>query len=298
MTPSSVSVIVVSYNTREKLRKCLAAIEPEYELIVVDNASSDGSAEMILEAFPRTILIRNEENRGFGAANNQGEGRATAPLILYLNSDAYAKPGAISRLATVFQDETVIAAGGRLLNPDGSRQNSSANPLTLWSVLCEQLYLEKFFPRSSLFSPYWNTRKLVELPCPAKTAQVMGACLMTRSGLESFDERFFLYCEDTDLCLRLSHHGRIVYVKDASFEHDLGSSSGGDPVRGVILYNRGKELYFRIHRGAAASVFCFLLDRKGAFLRFCFWGAASMVRPSARARARGFWKAFTAPIRS
>jgi N-acetylglucosaminyl-diphospho-decaprenol L-rhamnosyltransferase len=296
MSLVQVSVVVVSYNTRDKLCKCLGAVEAEHELIVVDNASTDGSADMVEAQFPHAVLIRNTENRGFGAANNQGAVAAARPLVLYLNSDAYPKPGAISRLAEVFEDEGIIAAGGRLLNPDGSLQNSSANQLTLWAVFCEQLYLEKLFPKSQLLAPYWNTRRLVEQPCPVETPQVMGACLMARQSLEAFDERFFLYCEDTDLCLRLSRHGKIVYVKDSSFEHDLGSSSESDPVRGVIRYNRGKELYFRIHRGSAASLICLLLDRKGAFLRFLFWSLQALARPTARERARGFWKAFTAPI--
>src|SRR5687767_9484401 len=104
-----VSVVVVSYNTRDKLRRCLECIEREHEVIVVDNASADRSAEMVEADFPHVCLIRNEENRGFGAANNQGIAIAKGALVLLLNSDAYAEPGAISQLATVFSDERVVA---------------------------------------------------------------------------------------------------------------------------------------------------------------------------------------------
>src|SRR5579871_2262954 len=93
-----VTVIVVSYNTQAQLRKCLQAIEEEHEVVVIDNASTDGSADMVATEFPRVHLIRNEENVGFGAANNQGLDVAETELVLFLNSDAYAEPGAISRL--------------------------------------------------------------------------------------------------------------------------------------------------------------------------------------------------------
>lgn len=292
MPSPTVSVVVVSYNTRDKLRRCLTAIGTRHEVVVVDNASADGSADMVRSEFPNAILLVNEENRGFGVANNQGTRASSGALVLYLNSDAYAEEGAIDRLATVFDDESIVGAGGRLLNPDGSLQVSSANRLTLWAVFCEQFYLEKAFPRSRLLSPYWNTRSLIRLPCPAESPQVMGACLMVRGGLEEFDERFFLYCEDTDLCLRLRSHGRIVYVKNASFVHDLGSSSEGDPVRGVVNYNRSKELYFSIHHGAAAAFLCRLMDKAGALLRWGYWSARALAGGGSRAKAiaGGFWR--------
>ncbi|HWD40020.1 MAG TPA: glycosyltransferase family 2 protein [Fimbriimonas sp.] len=296
MVQSSVSVIVVSYNTKEKLRKCLEAIEPEHEVIVVDNASHDGSPQMVAEEFPWVRLIVNPGNPGLGTANNQGAAVAGRPLLLYLNSDAYAEAGAIDRLAGVFEDPSIAAAGGRLLNPDLTLQLSSANRLTLWAVFCEQFYLEKLGMVFPILNPYWNTPKLIEQPVPAETWQVMGAALMVRAGLESFDERYFLYCEDTDLCHRLHLHGRIVFVKNASFVHDLGSSSSGNAVKGVPLYNRGKELYFAIHRGQAASNVCLILDRCGAFLRWTYWSLRSLSGSKrARELSNGFWGVLTGP---
>ena len=125
-----VSVVVVSYNTREKLRCCLQCLESRHEVIVVDNASKDGSPEMAAADFPAVKLIANKENRGFGAANNQGTDVASGELVLYLNSDAYADPGAVDELARVFDDPGVVAAGGRLLNPDRTLQQSIENELT------------------------------------------------------------------------------------------------------------------------------------------------------------------------
>jgi GT2 family glycosyltransferase len=266
-----VSTIVVSFNTREKTRACLAALGTESEIILVDNASADGSPEMVAQEFPHVKLIRNSENRGFGPANNQGIDAASRELLLFLNSDAYAHPGALRTLASAFADSSVVAAGGRLLNPDGSLQQSTAGRLTLWAVFCEQTLLEKAFPGSPLASPYWNTSRLMQEGGEPETEQVMGAALMCRAGLERFDERFFLYCEDTDLCLRLRRHGRIVYVPDAAFTHDLGSSSSANRWKAIARYNRGKELYFQIHGGIPAMAICWLFDRLGALLRLAAW---------------------------
>lgn len=281
--PSPVTVVVVSFNTKEKLRKCLAALGSTHEIIVVDNASLDGSAEMVQAEFPEATLVRNESNRGFGAANNQGAALATRPYTLFLNSDAYAEPGAIERLGLEMEKEGVVAAGGRLLNPDGSLQNSSANSLTLWAVFCEQLYLEKLFPRSSLLSPYWNSWRFEK---SADVEQVMGACLIVRSHEAAFDERFFLYVEDTDLCFRLRKLGRIRYVPEARFTHDLGSSSASR-WEAIARYNRGKELFFELHRGRGAAMACFVLNRIGAMLRLVLWGLVTVFTLGFLKNARG-----------
>jgi len=302
------SIIIVSWNTRELLRGCLDSIRQAAapcveEVIVVDNDSTDGSAEMVRDGFPHAKLIANQFNAGFGAANNQGCEIATGDLWLFLNSDAYAEPGAIDLVAEVFENPSVVGAGGRLLNPDGSLQQSTANNLTLWTVFCEQTLLEKALPRSPLFSPYWTTFRHQDQTAPWETPQIMGACLMVRASAgEKFDPRYFLYCEDTDLCRRLQRHGKIVHVPTARFTHDLGSSSSKDPTMGIIRYNRGKELYFRIHHGAAAEFVCLLLDRLGALLRLSGWlvlAGLALGRSSRRnAQVRCFWRVLTAPRRS
>jgi N-acetylglucosaminyl-diphospho-decaprenol L-rhamnosyltransferase len=297
MGQPNVSVVIVSYNTREQLRRCLQAVGDGDEAVVVDNASEDGSPEMVREEFPLVRLIENDSNVGFGAANNQGMDLAQGELVLLLNSDAYAAPGAIARLAEEFRNPDVIAAGGRLLNPDGSLQESCANQLTLWAVFCEQTFLERLFPASRLLSPYWTSRRL-DVTSPVE--QVMGACLMLRP-VERFDERFFLYCEDTELCRRLRRHGKILYVPEAEFTHELGASGSDGRWRSVAFYNRGKELYFAINHGRGAALACWLLNRLGALLRFGFWGIASLLTlflfTPARRRAELFLRVLAAPLR-
>jgi N-acetylglucosaminyl-diphospho-decaprenol L-rhamnosyltransferase len=268
-----VSVIIVSYNTRELLRECIESILCEQgdglgvEVIVVDNASADGSAAMVAERFPQVRLIANPDNRGFGAACNQGLEVARGRYALILNADIRAQPGALQRLVG-FMDAHPDAAicGGQLRYPDGHIQPSCARDLTLWWVFCEQSMLAKLFPRTRLFGGYWRTHW--DFSATIETEQVMGACMMLRRPLPRFDEDYFLYCEDTDLCYRVRQAGgRIYYVHDAVFVHHLGAS--GEPQRAqmVIYYNCGKERYFRKFHSAWQARVCRWLNRGGALLR-------------------------------
>ena len=300
-------MIVVSYNTREKLRRCLSCIEPEHEIVVVDNGSADGSAAMVRAEFPAVMLIEAGENLGFGRANNRGAAVASRELLLFLNSDCYAEPGAILVLAGSFRFAEVSGAGGRLLNLDGSLQDSTANRMTLRAVLWEQTFLEKMVPI------YWTTRKLDGSPEQLQyedflhqavheededalaeaqsyatilpTHQVMGACLMCRrADFPGFDERFFLYMEDTMLCDALNRIGLVVWNYAATFTHELGASSSSEWWRGVARYNAGKELYFRITQDERSARICRALNKLGALLRV-------VVKPR---RAAGFWRVFRA----
>lgn len=291
-----VTVIIVSYNTVDLLRVALHDLQDPrqevHEVIVVDNASSDGSAEMVAKEYPKVNLVRNTVNRGFGAANNQGLDMMTGDLALLLNSDAEPQQGSIPKLAAVFADPEVVAAGGKLLFPDGRLQQSACNPLTLWAVWCEQSLAEKLLPNSPLFSPYWMSSRLLKTGNgPFPVAQVMGACLMMRPA-ERFDERFFLYCEDTELCKRLCPHGKILYVPGSEYIHHLGASSAQTRWESVARYNRGKELYFKIHHGPIQSFFCWWMNRCGAFLRLFVWWIMAVIHLGQGRYTGQFWLFF------
>lgn len=296
MSAPKVSVIIVSYNTREKLRRCLLAVEHHHEVIVVDNNSKDGSPEMVETDFAHVHLIRSPLNLGFGKANNVGMEHAKGKLVLFLNSDCYPDPGSIDQVARAFDDKAVIAAGGRLLNPDGSLQESVAGRLTLWAVFTEQFYIDSLLRVVAPNLAYWRTNQAYDRANPyTDVDQVMGACLMVRP-VERFNERFFLYCEDTELCYRLRRSGRIVYVPRAVFVHELGSSSVGvERWRSVARYNRGKELFFEIHDGTFAALICRMLNRCGAFLRLIAWSLAWPFLPRYRQLPKLFWRVLTCP---
>lgn len=319
------SIIIVTYNSAEVIERCLqsmlasASCPPltpsEVEIIVVDNASEDATKEIIQANFPEVRLIANHQNVGFGRANNQGLATSRGEYALILNPDIWAEKDALGRLVSFMDNQQeALACGGRLLFPNGKLQNSSANELTLWAVFCEQTLLEKIVPNSRLFSPYWvshrHLRKYPQNPPPVKTFQVMGACLMLRrhrGEFPKFDERFFLYCEDTELCKRLnkqvhpnSPHSGIFYVPSAIFYHSLGHSSEKERARSISLYNRGKELYFQIHHGPPSMVACFLMNRMGAFLRLLAWSMLCLFSiflvPSWRSKVLLFFKVLAAPI--
>lgn len=297
------SVIVVSYNTRELLRRCLGSLGEADEIIVVDNASTDDSPDMVESEFPNVVLIRNETNRGFGAANNQGLDVVRGDAALLLNSDAYAEAGALSALASALGDPGVVAAGGLLFDPHTQKvQPSCCSGLTLWAVFCEQSGLDQLFSSSRLLSPYWETDRILAKHQQGQShpvEQVMGACLLMRP-VERFDERYFLYCEDTELCIRLRRHGEIVYVPDARFGHELGASSKETRWESVARYNAGKELTFRIHHGPVQAFTCLLLNRLGALLRLAAYVAAVLLTLGTIGRFRRgaglFWRVLSAPV--
>jgi len=289
------SAVIVSYNTRDLLQRCLASLDEADEVIVVDNASGDASAEMVEAEFPTVKLIRNPENRGFGRANNQGLLAASHEAVLLLNSDAFATPGAVATLKATLDETGVIACGGLLFTPpdEAEIQPSACSALTLWAVFCEQSGLEKAFPGSPWLSPYWQSRRLLAQGSgPFEVEQVMGACLAFRP-VERFDERFFLYCEDTDLCRRLRRHGKVLYVPRAKFGHELGASSSADRWRSVARYNRGKELYFLIHSGPGSQGACLVLNRGGALLRLLAHSAMAVI---GRGKPGLWWQVLTAPL--
>lgn len=303
MPPSTpdLSVIIVSYNTRDLLRECLQSLRSSggsvsWEVIVVDNASSDGSAEMVRAEFPEVCLIANSDNRGFGAGCNQGLVRATGRYALLLNADIRATEGAIERLVAFMDTHPeFVACGGQLRYPDGRLQPSCASELTLWAVFCEQTMLEKLFPRTRLFGGYWRT--WWDFSRTIETEQVMGACMMLRRQPDGtfplFDEDYFLYCEDTDLCFRLRQAGgKIAYVHDAVFVHALGASGAPRRAEMVLYYNRGKERFFRKFYGVGHARLCYGLNQMGALLRMLMGLGLTLLTVGRVPRFRTYFKTF------
>ncbi|MCS7308636.1 MAG: glycosyltransferase family 2 protein [Armatimonadetes bacterium] len=303
----TLSIIIVNWNTREHLRACLRSLfaypphEP-FEVWVVDNASSDGSVAMVQTEFPRVRLIVNETNLGYGRANNQALRRASGEFALILNSDIEATPNALQALIDFMrQHPEAQAAGGQLILPNGKIQPSCSERLTLWAVFCEQSLLAKAFPRSRLFGGYtltwWSYDSVREVE------QVVGACLLFRrqpdGSFPLFDERYFMYAEDTELCHRIRRAGgRIYYVPHARFKHHLGASSEQENVRTEMVkaYNRSRLLFFREVYGAWSVPVYRLLIGMGALLRLTLWLGAWLVGKPSRGRAARhvamFWEVF------
>ncbi len=231
----TVSVVVVSYNTVDWLARCLASISAasarhEVEVVVVDNASADGSADMVARDFPAARLVRSDRNLGFGRAVNLAAADATGDYLLLLNPDGYLEPGALDNLVDFAEaNPQHVICGGRTVTPGGDLDPRScwAAP-SLWSLLCSALMLSTARPRSPLFDPeamgdYARNE--------VRTVDIVTGCLLLVAmadfrKLGGFDERYFLYGEDADLCLRAAETGRTCAVTpDAVMVHAGGVSS-------------------------------------------------------------------------
>jgi len=228
------SVIVVSWNVRELLDACLRSLYEQmllpsqaWELFVVDNASSDGSAAMVQERFPGAMLIANHENHGFGKANNRAYRLCRGRYVLLLNPDTLILDHAVDKMIELLDDEPRVAAlGCRLVNADGSLQRwTGGHPPDLWNVICHFLMLYRLLPASILPAPLYLERDQKE---DSEVGWVSGACMLLRTeavGDTIFDERYFLYGEDLDLCDRLSRGGwKILYSSSAQIVHYDGRS--------------------------------------------------------------------------
>src|ERR671923_112826 len=250
-----VSVVVVSYNARDQLERCLTAVAGgAAEVIVVDNASTDGSAELVRKRFPAVRLIELPENRGFGAGNNEGMRAASGRYFLLLNSDAWPVGDAVERLVA-FADEhpDVAVVGPRLLNPDGSLQRSVRGFPTPWRLATEYFFLRKLAPRTQAFNALYGGG--FDHRSARDADWLYGACLLVRreaaGSVGLFDEDFFLFSEETDWCYRFRAAGwRVVFEPAAEFAHVGGASHGG---RMYVENLRGQLRFLAKHRGPEAA---------------------------------------------
>ncbi len=258
---------------------------------VVDNNSKDGSAEAVRASYPQTHVIENNKNAGFGAANNLAMREATGKYYLLINSDAFPKPGAIPTLIEVAKSQPKAAiVGPRLLNEDGSLQISCykfPSPSRAW---LENLWLSTVFHSHPRLGDYrrWNHDSAMAVD------SVIGACmLIRREAFEEtggFDERYFMYQEETDWQKTLREHGWIVYFTPASVVTHLGGASGKEEsVKVSEHFFESLDLYERKHHGFVGFVSVRAAMVFGCFTRACIWGALTLSpgkRKSAGAKAR------------
>jgi len=275
---SDISIVIVNYNTINLLRDCLVSLMQiegrSCETIVVDNASVDGSAEMVEKEFPSVVLLRNQQNSGFSKANNQGMRRAKGKCILLLNSDTVVRPGAIAAMAEfLISHATVGAVTCRLLNADGTIQASISNrpgPVLLFfrllgvSRLISGDRARRWLSRTAGFflgktirsylAPY-STRN-----SPVEVENISGACLMLRreavEQIGFLDEGFFMYFEDMDYCLRLQNAGwKMYYLPQGEIIHLVGRSSGSRMRNYSVHSYRALFYFYKKHFSYATVVF-------------------------------------------
>ena len=262
-----VSVIIVSWNARDYLRQCLASLSSEacrypMEIIVVDNASSDGSVECVKKQYPHVHLIQNMANLGFARANNFGVSASTGRYLCFVNSDVKVGKDCISRLVDYCEGHHEVGmAGPRVIGGDGKLQRSCRGFPGLWNMFCRALALDTLFPQNKMFTGY----SLSHWPHDAlRPVDVLTGCFwlvrreaLARVGL--LDESFFMYGEDLDWCKRFWSNGwKVMYVPSAEAIHYGCASSSNAPLRFFIERQRADLQYWRKHHSRPA-VACFFL---------------------------------------
>jgi hypothetical protein len=280
VTPGSTSVVVVAHDSGEWLRRCAESVLAQsaaVELIVVDNASRDGSLER-LPRDPRLQLLRNPDNRGFGTACNQGAAMAHGDALLFLNPDCVLPREAVAQLrARLAADAALAILGAQLINPDGTPQAAARRRTPT--------------PARALRRMLGGWRDAVELPRAAAAGAggveyveaISGALmLLPRARFEAlggFDEGYVLHCEDLDLCRRaLLAGGRIGVAHEVEVLHHKGTSSRARPVWVEWQKHRGMLRYYRRFDAAAAPAWLRAAVPLGVWLRFPFAALRALWR--------------------
>lgn len=296
-----VSVVVVSFNTVELLRECLATLGDECadlhcEVIVVDNASRDGSADMVAQEFPQAILIRSAHNLGFGAANNRGFAVATGRYVVLLNSDAFLKPGALELSVQKMDASPEVGLSGALLIGRNDAWQPSARMFpSLVNEFLTLTGLSARFPGSRLCGRF--DRTWADPREPAEVDWVPGAySIIRRDVLEDvgyFDERFFLYYAEVDLCRKIKAAGHAVwYWPDVVVLHLGGESSKtvthlnmpSTAAQLTLWRMRSAMLYYRMHHGALGVWLATSLEKY--WHRFNAWNHQRSPVPERQAKAK------------
>lgn len=281
------SIVIVNWNTGELLSQCLDSIYMDpaqmetFEVWVVDNASTDGSAQAAVGKYPETKLIQNRLNPGFAAANNQAIRQAQGEYLLLLNPDTILYPGAVRIMLDFLRlNPTVGAVGPRLLNPDQTLQFSCSPEPTLSREFKRLFHLGGVRPDGYYAMDTWDDTK------PRPVDVLLGACILVRrQALEKvglFEEAYFMYSEEVDLCRRLRQKGwELYWTPAAQVIHFGGQSTRQAAAEMFLQLYKSKIAYFRKHYGASA-VWLYKLILLSASLPRLALGAVAWLEPSPR----------------
>ncbi len=283
----NLSVIIVSWNTVELLRKCLASVYhnppgDHFEVIVVDNVSSDGSVQMVQQQFPQVKLLTNKRNVGFATANNQAIEQSSGRYILLLNPDTEVKPGALKIMVQFMEDHPEVGAvGAQLLNPNNTLQPSCYPAPTLSREFWRLFHLDKFWPYGTYNMFQWDLNRAREVDV------VQGAALLLRrealNEVGVLDTDYFIYTEEVDLCYRLQQAGwRLYYVPQARVVHYGGQSTQQVAADMFLQLYRSKLLFFRKHHGLLASYIYKFILFGAVLMRLLVSPLAWLEQPSRR----------------
>jgi GT2 family glycosyltransferase len=299
---TDVSIIIVSWNTREILEQCLKSIYEKtrdiyFEVILVDNASVDDTQEMVLSKFPQVTVIANDVNRGFACANNQGIAVASGRYVLLLNSDTLLYNNAIQK-TVVFADlhPDMAVVGCKILNSDRTVQPSCFMFHSILNMFLAATYLYKLFPRNKFCGrqsmAWWDGADVREVD------SVNGCFMLVRrksiKEVGAMDERFFMYGEETDWCYRFKKAGwKVLYAPEGEIVH-LGGQSTAQKAGEMIVQLRISILQFiGKHYGRLTFYIAYLLTIIFFSVRLPVWCFIGFVNPVKRKRSliqcKAYW---------
>ncbi len=256
------SIVVVSYNTREFTKQCLRSIYENvrgvsFEVVCVDNASKDGSAEMIKREFPEVVLYESGENLGYAKGNNLGISKSGGQYVVLLNSDTVILPGTFEGVLEFMEKHSDAgAASPKLLNPDGSVQYCVRTLPDITTALFQSIGLHKLLPRNRITARYYRTDldydRVLSVDSIGTTCYVVRRTVFERVGL--LDESFFMYNVDLDFNKRIKDAGfNIYYLPEPRIIHYGGVSVNQNNVRGLVEQHRGMWLMYKKHYAAGRA---------------------------------------------
>lgn len=290
-SPTDVSIIIVAWNVKKLLQDCLGSVYEQtkgicFEVIYVDNASKDGSVEMVKEHFSRVRVIQNSENKGFIKANNQGIEIAQGRYVLLLNSDTLVLDNAIAK-TVAFADAHADAAvvGCRVLNPDRTLQRTCFMYPSILNMFLAATYLYKVFPRSKFFGrermTWWGFDDVREVETVCGCYSLVRREAIDQVGV--MDPTYFVYGDDPDWCYRFKKAGwRVMFTPDAQIVH-YGGQNTRQMARTFRWQLEGSKLIFmRLHRSRSVFPVARLLSASFFILRVPYWFVVGALRKSRR----------------
>jgi len=283
-----ISLVIVNYNVKEFLANLLTSVDQArgelvLETFVVDNDSSDGSIAYLRRRFPHVTFIENRDNVGFGRANNQAIQKATGKYTLLINPDTLIEEDTLRVMFDHMEAHpNTGAAGCKILNPDGTFADESRRTIpTPWNALGKVLGLATLFPKSKMLAGYYMN--WLDENTPSEVPVISGSFMFFRTDvlkeLDGFDERFFMYGEDIDLCYRLSQTGKVIdYVPSTSIIHYKGESTKKDNIDYIIIFNKALYQFFEKHYSYSYTLLFRMIIVSGIVIRGVIGYAKTLLR--------------------
>lgn len=268
------SICIVNWNVKELLKACLQSIfkntkDISFEVIVVDNNSSDDSIQMIKADFPQVTLIENNANAGFTRANNQAIRISQGRYIMLLNPDTEVIDNALNKMVRSMESRRDCGAlGCKLLNTDGSLQRSCRTFPSLEVMFYSAFFLDSLFPKSRIFGKYfmtwWDFSDFREVDQPMGSALMIKKEVLDKVGL--FDENIFIWFDEVDLCYRIKKAGwKIYFTPEVQIKHHMSQSfkqwkSLPQIIKGAITWRKSRNYFFKKHKGPLSVLILWVLD--------------------------------------